>query len=56
MYITGIYITGIYVYYRDLYYQDVQLYGSQGTVDHIVDNISCMLGVPRWQLHVVRDI
>ncbi|KAK2162111.1 hypothetical protein NP493_1542g00026 [Ridgeia piscesae] len=38
---------------RDLFYQDPQLFGSQAYVDGIVDNISCMLHVPRWHLRVM---
>ena len=40
-------------FFRDLYYQDTQQFGSQTMVDDIVDNISCMLRIPRWDLHVV---
>lgn len=38
---------------RDIYYNNTQLFGSQKTVDCIVDDISCMLKVPRRSLHVV---
>ncbi|XP_061590830.1 meiotic recombination protein SPO11 [Cololabis saira] len=38
---------------RDLYYNDTQLFSSQQTVDRIVDDISCMLKVPRRSLHVL---
>lgn len=38
---------------RDIYYNNTQLFGSQRTVDHIVDDISCLLKVPRRSLHVV---
>lgn len=38
---------------RDIYYNDTQLFGSQATVDHIVDDISCLLKVPRRSLHVL---
>ncbi|XP_060602471.1 meiotic recombination protein SPO11-like isoform X3 [Ruditapes philippinarum] len=38
---------------RDIYYQDPSLFGSQHMLDGIVDNISCMLEIPRWQLHVL---
>ncbi|XP_030277986.1 meiotic recombination protein SPO11 isoform X2 [Sparus aurata] len=37
---------------RDIYYNNTQLFGSQKTVDGIVDDISCMLKVPRRSLHV----
>ncbi|XP_076840543.1 meiotic recombination protein SPO11 isoform X2 [Brachyhypopomus gauderio] len=38
---------------RDIYYNDPQLFGSQKSVDSIVDDISCMLKVPRRSLHVL---
>uniref|UniRef100_A0A673CFF4 DNA topoisomerase (ATP-hydrolyzing) n=1 Tax=Sphaeramia orbicularis TaxID=375764 RepID=A0A673CFF4_9TELE len=38
---------------RDIYYNNTQLFGSQATVDSIVDDISCMLKVPRRSLHVL---
>ncbi|XP_067303473.1 meiotic recombination protein SPO11 [Pseudorasbora parva] len=38
---------------RDIYYNDPQLFGSQRTLDVIVDCISCMLKVPRRSLHVL---
>uniref|UniRef100_A0A3Q2NTG5 DNA topoisomerase (ATP-hydrolyzing) n=1 Tax=Fundulus heteroclitus TaxID=8078 RepID=A0A3Q2NTG5_FUNHE len=38
---------------RDIYYNNTQLFGSQRTVDSIIDDISCMLKVPRRSLHVV---
>uniref|UniRef100_A0A8C6UYY5 DNA topoisomerase (ATP-hydrolyzing) n=1 Tax=Neogobius melanostomus TaxID=47308 RepID=A0A8C6UYY5_9GOBI len=38
---------------RDIYYNDTQLFGSQAKVDHIVDDISCLLKVPRRSLHVL---
>ncbi|XP_010900615.3 meiotic recombination protein SPO11 [Esox lucius] len=38
---------------RDIYYNNTQLFGSQRTVDSIVDDISCMLKVPRRRLHVL---
>ncbi|KAM7405027.1 hypothetical protein PAMP_012318 [Pampus punctatissimus] len=38
---------------RDLYYNNTQLFGSQKTVDSIVDDISCMLKIPRRSLHVL---
>ncbi|XP_071332813.1 meiotic recombination protein SPO11 isoform X2 [Trachinotus anak] len=37
---------------RDIYYNNTQLFGSQTAVDSIVDDISCMLKVPRRSLHV----
>lgn len=40
---------------RELYYQDVNVFSSQGALDDIVDDISCMLQVPRWNLNIVSD-
>uniref|UniRef100_A0A7N8YIT1 DNA topoisomerase (ATP-hydrolyzing) n=1 Tax=Mastacembelus armatus TaxID=205130 RepID=A0A7N8YIT1_9TELE len=40
-------------FHRDIYYNDTQLFGSQTTVDRIVDDISCMLKIPRRSLHVL---
>ncbi|XP_069057720.1 meiotic recombination protein SPO11 [Pleurodeles waltl] len=38
---------------RDIYYRDVQLFGTQSVVDNIVNDISCMLKIPRRSLHVL---
>uniref|UniRef100_A0A3Q0R2A4 DNA topoisomerase (ATP-hydrolyzing) n=1 Tax=Amphilophus citrinellus TaxID=61819 RepID=A0A3Q0R2A4_AMPCI len=38
---------------QDIYYNNTQLFGSQKAVDSIVDDISCMLKVPRRSLHVL---
>ncbi|XP_025109277.1 meiotic recombination protein SPO11-like isoform X2 [Pomacea canaliculata] len=38
---------------RDIYYQYPGLFGSQSVVDNLIDNIACMLEVPRWKLHVL---
>ncbi|CAG04090.1 unnamed protein product, partial [Tetraodon nigroviridis] len=38
---------------RDIYYNNTQLFGSQKSVDSIVDDISCLLKVPRRALHVL---
>ncbi|XP_062315209.1 meiotic recombination protein SPO11 isoform X2 [Osmerus eperlanus] len=38
---------------RDIYYNDTQLFGSQRIVDSIVDDLSCMLRIPRRKLHVL---
>lgn len=40
-------------FHRDIYYTDSQLFGNQASVDNIIDDISCMLKVPRRSLHVV---
>lgn len=39
--------------HRDIYYNNTQLFGSQRSVDSIVEDISCLLKVPRRALHVV---
>ncbi|XP_034551737.1 meiotic recombination protein SPO11 isoform X9 [Notolabrus celidotus] len=41
---------------RDIYYNNPQLFVSQRTVDSIVDDISCMLKVPRRSLHVGKGM
>ncbi|CAH2303074.1 meiotic recombination SPO11 isoform X1 [Pelobates cultripes] len=38
---------------RDIYYNDVQLYGSQIVVDNIINDVSCMLKIPRISLHIL---
>ncbi|XP_024914773.1 meiotic recombination protein SPO11 isoform X2 [Cynoglossus semilaevis] len=38
---------------RDIYYRNMQLFGSQATVDSIVDDLSCLLKAPRRSLHVL---
>ncbi|XP_042555166.1 meiotic recombination protein SPO11 isoform X2 [Dipodomys spectabilis] len=38
---------------RDIYYTDSQLFGNQAVVDNIIDDISCMLKVPRRSLHIL---
>ncbi|XP_012946886.1 meiotic recombination protein SPO11 [Aplysia californica] len=38
---------------RDIYYQHPELYGSQAGMDRVIDDIACMLWVPRWELHIV---
>ncbi|XP_046337078.1 meiotic recombination protein SPO11-like [Haliotis rufescens] len=38
---------------RDLYYQYPELFGSQTTLDNLVDNVACLLETPRWELHVL---
>lgn len=39
--------------HRDIYYNDTRLFGSQRAVDSVVDDVSCLLKVPRRALHVV---
>ena len=41
------------MFFRDIYYSDVIFFGSQSVVDEIIDNLACMLKVPRHCLHVV---
>ncbi|XP_070570118.1 meiotic recombination protein SPO11-like [Ptychodera flava] len=38
---------------RDMYYYDTKLFGSQSVLDDIIDNISCMIQVPRESLHIL---
>ncbi|XP_077729801.1 meiotic recombination protein SPO11 isoform X14 [Canis aureus] len=38
---------------RDIYYTDSQLFGNQTVVDNIINDISCMLKVPRMSLHIL---
>ncbi|XP_014375660.1 meiotic recombination protein SPO11 isoform X2 [Alligator sinensis] len=38
---------------RDIYYTDPQLFGNQSIVDNIVNDISCMLKIPRRSLHIM---
>ncbi|NXN01665.1 SPO11 protein, partial [Sylvia borin] len=38
---------------RDIYYSDTQLFSSQSVVDEIINDISCMLKIPRRSLHVL---
>lgn len=40
--------------HRDIYYNDTRLFVSQTSVDRIIDDISCMLKIPRRSLHVVN--
>ena len=41
--------------FRDIYYEDVKTYGKQSTLDAIVVNISHLLKIPRWDLHIVSS-
>ncbi|XP_036989523.2 meiotic recombination protein SPO11 isoform X1 [Artibeus jamaicensis] len=38
---------------RDIYYTDSQLFGDQATVDSTINDVSCMLKVPRRCLHIL---
>ncbi|XP_066528639.1 meiotic recombination protein SPO11 isoform X2 [Hoplias malabaricus] len=48
--------TDSYATKRDMYYNDPQLFGTQMNLDLIVDDISCMLKVPRRDLHVAVHV
>ncbi|XP_062460047.1 meiotic recombination protein SPO11 isoform X2 [Pezoporus occidentalis] len=41
---------------RDIYYSDILLFGSQSVVDNIINDISCMLRIPRRSLHVAVTV
>ncbi|XP_072773095.1 meiotic recombination protein SPO11 isoform X2 [Taeniopygia guttata] len=41
---------------RDIYYSDTLLFGSQSVVDQIINDISCMLKIPRRSLHVAVTV
>lgn len=41
--------------FRDIYYEDVKAYGKQSTLDTIVVNISYLLKIPQWDLHIVSS-
>nr|XP_025957683.1 meiotic recombination protein SPO11 isoform X5 [Dromaius novaehollandiae]XP_025957684.1 meiotic recombination protein SPO11 isoform X5 [Dromaius novaehollandiae]XP_025957685.1 meiotic recombination protein SPO11 isoform X5 [Dromaius novaehollandiae]XP_025957687.1 meiotic recombination protein SPO11 isoform X5 [Dromaius novaehollandiae]XP_025957688.1 meiotic recombination protein SPO11 isoform X5 [Dromaius novaehollandiae] len=41
---------------RDIYYTDTLLFGSQSVVDNIIDDISCMLKIPRRSLHIAVTV
>lgn len=45
--------TGSFCTKRDLYYQDTTLFGNQTALDEALENVSCMIQVPRWRLHVL---
>ncbi|XP_021362442.1 meiotic recombination protein SPO11-like, partial [Mizuhopecten yessoensis] len=47
--------TGKHCTKRDIYYQDVSGFGSQAQLDEVVDNLSCLLDIPRWGLHVLAS-
>ncbi|XP_060058536.1 meiotic recombination protein SPO11 isoform X2 [Erinaceus europaeus] len=38
---------------RDIYYTDSQFFGNQTVVDNVINDISCMLKVPRRCLHIL---
>lgn len=46
-------IENIHLTKRDLYYSDVNFFKSQKRTDLILDNLACMLSIPRDSLHIV---
>ncbi|GFO04714.1 meiotic recombination protein spo11 [Plakobranchus ocellatus] len=38
---------------RDIFYQYPDLYSSQSSLDRVIDDVACMLQVPRWDLHIL---
>ncbi|XP_028391088.1 meiotic recombination protein SPO11-like [Dendronephthya gigantea] len=49
----GLLQENVYSTKREIYYNDVPFFGNQATVDHIVDDISCMFNLPRHALHIL---
>ncbi|XP_061486150.1 meiotic recombination protein SPO11 [Rhineura floridana] len=45
--------TNIYATKRDIFYTDTVHFGNQRVVDNIVNDISCMLKIPRRSLHIL---
>ncbi|XP_019629274.1 PREDICTED: meiotic recombination protein SPO11-like [Branchiostoma belcheri] len=45
--------TNTYSTKRDVFYNNTKLFGSQRVLDTIVDDIACMLNVPRHSLHIL---
>ncbi|XP_077191798.1 meiotic recombination protein SPO11 isoform X1 [Paroedura picta] len=45
--------TNIYATKRDIFYTDTQCFGNQRVVDNIINDISCMLKIPRRSLHIL---
>ncbi|NXE72386.1 SPO11 protein, partial [Cochlearius cochlearius] len=45
--------TNTYATKRDIYYSDTLLFGSQSVVDNIINDVSCMLKIPRRSLHIL---
>ncbi|NXD13939.1 SPO11 protein, partial [Nothocercus nigrocapillus] len=43
----------LFYLHRDIYYTDTLLFGSQSIVDNIINDISCMLKIPRRSLHIL---
>uniref|UniRef100_A0A670XVR3 DNA topoisomerase (ATP-hydrolyzing) n=1 Tax=Pseudonaja textilis TaxID=8673 RepID=A0A670XVR3_PSETE len=45
--------TNTYATKRDIFYTDTVLFGNQRVVDNIINDISCMLKIPRRTLHIL---
>ncbi|XP_063002622.1 meiotic recombination protein SPO11 [Elgaria multicarinata webbii] len=45
--------TNIYATKRDIFYTDTVHFGNQRVADNIIDDISCMLKIPRRNLHIL---
>uniref|UniRef100_A0A8D0C1C2 DNA topoisomerase (ATP-hydrolyzing) n=1 Tax=Salvator merianae TaxID=96440 RepID=A0A8D0C1C2_SALMN len=45
--------TNTYATKRDIFYTDIVNFGNQRVVDNIIDDISCMLKIPRRNLHIL---
>lgn len=39
---------------RDIFYTDTLCFANQRVVDNIINDISCMLKIPRRSLHIVK--
>jgi meiotic recombination protein SPO11 len=46
---------GIHITKRDLFYTDVKLFKDQGESDAVLDDVACMVGCTRTNLHVVAS-
>ncbi|KAK9404832.1 SPO11: Meiotic recombination protein SPO11 [Crotalus adamanteus] len=46
--------TNTYATKRDIFYTDTVLFGNQRVVDNIINDVSCMLKIPRRTLHIVK--
>ncbi|XP_063156112.1 meiotic recombination protein SPO11 [Candoia aspera] len=45
--------TNVYATKRDIFYTDTVCFGNQRVVDNIINDISCMLKIPRRTLHIL---
>ncbi|KAK3685212.1 Spo11/DNA topoisomerase VI subunit A, partial [Podospora appendiculata] len=46
-------LSGKLITLRNIYYQNMELFGSQGVVNVMVDSLASTLGVGRWDLNIV---